>query len=706
MLENDLSSESKRLNLEKERAIKLFGGDNFSIEYEEESQRIRSAWERFVETGELEAGVVREVIASSWKRSREFGVDPNIKDIYQQVPDDEKERRLRNSHILCEVARPFLENLFVSLTKMEFAIALMDNEGFILQVFYTGVIKEVMDEIGVVPGQFWTEEIMGTTAPTIALSTGEPVQVVGEEHWCEIAKFATCVGAPIRGPEGNIAGILDISSRYELAGDHIHTYGMVLAAAKAIETQLQLRLAADKLHISHGYLNAALQSISDGLIILNKHLEVVQINNTARRLTGLNISQNLRRSVQNGMMLEKISAFAHTQKGFSGTETICKNNSGTDKRVLIDAEPIKDSEKRYVGAVLVLRELKQVSKLAQKIYGASAIYTFDDIIGEDPEFRRCVEVLKQASDSDAPIIITGESGTGKEMFAQAVHNHSYRRDGPFIPLNCAAIPRDLFESELFGYDEGAFTGAKRGGNPGKFELADGGTIFLDEIDSMSLDMQAKLLRVIEEKRVSRLGGTSFIPIDVRIIAASRKCLEECIREGTFRDDLYYRINVVDVNIPPLRERRNDIPLLASHFIKKYSKLSSGKARIPHAETLNTLRAYEWPGNVRELSNWAERLLAIGDGMESSRKTNSLEQNKRDNNEKENKIEVADVSDLESLKPHKLDEAEALIIRESIARNNGKITEAASDLGISRSTLYRKMAKYNIKVEKKVEKGPL
>jgi len=177
----------------------------------------------------------------------------------------------------------------------------------------------------------------------------------------------------------------------------------------------------------------------------------------------------------------------------------------------LDAEPILNVEGYCLGVVLILRELKRVRKLAQRIYGAHATYTFKDLIGEDPEFRMCVETLELASQSESPIIITGESGTGKEMFAQAVHNFSPRRDGPFIPLNCAAIPRDLLESELFGYDEGAFTGAKRGGNPGKFELADGGTIFLDEIDSMPLDMQAKLLRVIEEKRVLRLGGKAFIP---------------------------------------------------------------------------------------------------------------------------------------------------------------------------------------------------
>jgi transcriptional regulator with PAS, ATPase and Fis domain len=298
-------------------------------------------------------------------------------------------------------------------------------------------------------------------------------------------------------------------------------------------------------------------------------------------------------------------------------------------------------------------------------------------------------VLKRAADSDFPIVITGESGTGKEMFAHAIHNHSHRSEGPFIPLNCAAIPKDLLESELFGYDEGAFTGAKRGGNPGKFELADGGTIFLDEIDSMPLDMQAKLLRLIEEKRVLRLGGKGFIPVDIRIISASNKDLLERIAEGAFRDDLYFRLNVVSVSLPPLRERPGDIPLLARHFIGKYTKSAGEAERLLTPEILESLQSYEWPGNARELSNWVERLLALGnDGASGVDVPVSIGETR-----------TGEVPKSAEARRATLHEGEAsymkTLIVEAIKRNHGVMSKAASDLGISRSTLYRRIARHGI-----------
>jgi len=674
----------------------ILEGERTRATSNKEWKQVRAAWKKFLETGELENGAVSVAIASSWKRSKLLNVDPYMERINHTVSDEERGKRFEKSRILHEVAHPFLLNLFKSLKKMEVAIALMDGEGFILDVLGEGVIKELMDEIGLVPGQFWTEETMGTTAPSLTLSIGEPVQMVAEEHWCEIAKAATCVAAPILGPEEETAGILDISSRYEVAGDHIHTYGMVLAAAKAIETQLKLRLALDELYVSHEYLNAAVQSISDGLIILDGGLNVIQLNNLACRLTGLDIGKRLDGSITDAGVLERIHALTNSHSGLCGLEAVCNNSNNTDQRILLDAEPILDVKEHCRGVVLILRELKRVRKLAQRIYGAHAVYTFEDLIGEDPEFRMCIETLELASQSESPVVITGESGTGKEMFAQAVHNHSHRRDGPFIPLNCAAIPRDLLESELFGYDEGAFTGAKRGGNPGKFELADGGTIFLDEIDSMPLDMQAKLLRVIEEKRVLRLGGKAFIPVDVRVIAASCRDLQDRIRQGGFRDDLFYRINVVGVNIPPLRERRDDIPILAKHFMEKSAKSPSEVERFLKPDILDTLRAYEWPGNVRELSNWVERLLTIGNRSESSREIKASNGPKKDKTKKDKSPKASDSENANSIR---LDEAEALLIEEAIARNNGMISRAASDLGISRTTLYRKMAKYGIKIEK-------
>jgi len=653
-----------------------------------EQQQIMAAAEVYRNSGNLPPGVVRDVIADSWKRSRDNGVDPHMERVACTIAPEERNRRFEDARQLLEVAHAFIVNLYESTKETAVAVGLLDRDGLILEVLTEGVVKSLIDEAGLVPGHFINEESVGTFAPSLVLKTGQPQRVTSAEHWVVRASICTSVAAPIRDSSGEIAGIISVNVIYNAAEEHPHTYGMTIAAAKAIETQLRLKSTADELYRSHEYLMATIRSISDGLIILDRQLTVMEMNEHASDLTSLRVGGTLSAAMRDDDMYQKIEGITISHKGFSG-EAIFFDSHGSDQRVFLDAQPILDSGDRLLGVVLVIREMKRVRSLAHKIYGARARYCFDDIVGEDDRLARCITVLKRAADSDFPIVITGESGTGKEMFAHAIHNHSHRSEGPFIPLNCAAIPKDLLESELFGYDEGAFTGAKRGGNPGKFELADGGTIFLDEIDSMPLDMQAKLLRLIEEKRVLRLGGKGFIPVDIRIISASNKDLLERIAEGAFRDDLYFRLNVVSVSLPPLRERPGDIPLLARHFIGKYTKSAGEAERLLTPEILESLQSYEWPGNARELSNWVERLLALGnDGASGVDVPVSIGETR-----------TGEVPKSAEARRATLHEGEAsymkTLIVEAIKRNHGVMSKAASDLGISRSTLYRRIARHGI-----------
>ncbi|HWQ31200.1 MAG TPA: sigma 54-interacting transcriptional regulator [Negativicutes bacterium] len=249
-----------------------------------------------------------------------------------------------------------------------------------------------------------------------------------------------------------------------------------------------------------------------------------------------------------------------------------------------------------------------VRSLANRIMGSKAIYTFDKFVGSDERFLEVMEYAQKVSDSRSTILITGESGTGKEVFAQAIHNYSTRREEPFVAINCGAIPRNLMESELFGYEEGAFTGAKKGGSPGKFEIAYGGTLMLDEIGDMPIDMQIKLLRVIEEGVITRVGGTRQIPINVRIIAATNKNLVQEVENGNFRLDLYYRLNVLPIHLPALRERRGDIESIARYFMKSMSKRLNKKEVQLGDDMIQCLKEYNWPGNIRELENVIERMI--------------------------------------------------------------------------------------------------
>ena len=265
------------------------------------------------------------------------------------------------------------------------------------------------------------------------------------------------------------------------------------------------------------------------------------------------------------------------------------------------------------GAVVTLREMAEVKKIVSNFSTQEHCFSFEMILGDSPALAKAKQEAAQAAAGNVTVLIQGESGTGKELFARAIHNASARRDKPIIAINCAAIPEALLESELFGYEEGAFTGARRGGKPGKFELADGGTVFLDEIGDMSLSLQAKLLRVLQERKIERVGSTETTAIDVRIIAATHKDIEAMVRQGEFRQDLYYRINVFPLQIPSLRQRRQDLPLLIERFLARYRDKMAKNVEGIDADAYACLLEYGWPGNIRELENTIEYLVSIADG---------------------------------------------------------------------------------------------
>ena len=268
------------------------------------------------------------------------------------------------------------------------------------------------------------------------------------------------------------------------------------------------------------------------------------------------------------------------------------------------------------GRVLTLRETKRIKESAVRVTGAKAVYTFDHIVGNAPATQEVVRMARMAAQSDVTTLILGESGTGKELFAQSIHNGGRRANAPFVVVNCGALPRNLVQSELFGYDEGSFTGASRLGKPGKFELADNGTIFLDEIGEMPLEAQVSLLRLLQNGEVTRVGGKHTRLVNVRVLAATNRNLENAIRQNAFREDLYYRLNVFTLNVPPLRERSSDIALLINHFLDHFvASLGRGPLRVTD-RAMDVLLGYPWPGNIRELENVIERMVHMSQGVPS------------------------------------------------------------------------------------------
>lgn len=366
----------------------------------------------------------------------------------------------------------------------------------------------------------------------------------------------------------------------------------------------------------------------------------------------------------------------------SGTEIHTINN----RTCLVTVVPIKHDK-----SLIILKDESEIKRLQTALSheaakrGMVAKYTFSDIVGECPATVRCINLAKKLAQSDATVLLVGETGVGKELFAQSIHNSSSRKTGPFVAINCAAIPEGILESELFGYEGGSFTGALREGKRGLFELANGGTLFLDEIGEMPISLQSRLLRVLQNKEIMHLGGKNVIPVDVRIIAATNQDLEQAIKQKTFRQDLFYRISMFTLRIPSLKERREDIPALAQYFIQK-KNIKYGKNVPPPDDTfISRLMARDWPGNVRELENAMERYVFLYDLAEndtfddlSFNKWQPLSSAKDGDLLSENKITV-DINTME--------EMERQII--SILLNRYSISELAAILGISRSTIWRK-----------------
>lgn len=343
----------------------------------------------------------------------------------------------------------------------------------------------------------------------------------------------------------------------------------------------------------------------------------------------------------------------------------------------------QDEEKEIL---YLFTDAKRERKLANRIIENCAIYNFDKIIYKSKKMERIIGFAKKIADSKSTVLITGESGTGKEVFAQSIHNISSRREMPFIAINAAAIPRNLIESELFGYEGGAFTGAKRGGHPGKFEIADKGTIFLDEIGEMPLELQTRLLRVLEEGIVSRVGSVEQNYVNVRIIAASNKDLKREVTLGNFREDLFYRLNVLPLRLIPLRERKEDIEPLINYFMETLSKrLNKRKVKITKGE-MEILLKYDWPGNVRELENLVELTINLEIFPYEVFKNYKLDKNKQ-----QKEIEITSIDE----DKYSLNEIEKNHILYMLKKNDGNISLTARKLGISRNTLYRKMEKFNL-----------
>lgn len=451
-------------------------------------------------------------------------------------------------------------------------------------------------------------------------------------------------------------------------------------------------------------LAAVLDLAYDGIMAINSHGYVTTVNRAMMEFLDARAEQIMGRKASEvfpELELEGIIATGAADEGDARTIR--------EKKCIVIRQPIKKGD-QVLGAVAKitfkgLNRLPEMVKRLETLENQISYYRdelsrvthsgirFEDIVGNSPQMDGAKNMARQTSRSLSSVLLLGESGTGKELFASAIHNHS-GRTGPFVKVNCAAMPDNLLESEFFGYEEGAFTGAKKAGKPGKFELAHKGTLFLDEVGDMSLQLQSKLLRALQEREFERVGGVKTIRVDVRIIAATNRDIEKLMEEGKFREDLYYRLNVIAIRVPPLRERNGDIYPLAAHLIRKYNRILGCRVRGVSPKAMEILMGHWWPGNVRELENVVERALNIvsdGDMLPSHLPEYLQEKSKA--NTPENGYEEA-LFDMESC----IAGAEKEIVLRALAEAGGNRSKAARILGISRTKLYDRLKKHGIGIK--------
>jgi PAS domain S-box-containing protein len=447
-------------------------------------------------------------------------------------------------------------------------------------------------------------------------------------------------------------------------------------------------------------LSSFVESLPEGVLILDRVGTVLYLNQSGAVMLGLENENCLGRHVSDIVDFRPVVLRAlETGRGYLDKEFHIDSPSRGRLHFLKSAIMLRDKRGEVMGVIDSFRKLPEARTGKQTGGGACSRYTFADILGGDPQFLNAKRLAEIASSTDATVLLDGESGTGKELIAHAIHSASERRDGPFVVVNCAGLPDSLIESELFGHAPGSFTGASREGYMGKFEQATSGTIFLDEIGELPLEMQSKLLRVVQDKTFTRLGSSSYITTDVRIIVATNRNLEEEVARKHFRGDLFYRLNVLRITLPPLRQRRKDIFLLTDAIVEKLAcrygvlppKISAGVRQLLHD--------YAWPGNIRELENVLERAIILSGGCgELTAETIPLRPERGGCEESLYEGISQPTHPAEPVRQERvmsLEAVERAAILAALEQNQHNITSTARRLGISRNTLYRKMEKYQL-----------
>jgi transcriptional regulator of acetoin/glycerol metabolism len=631
---------------------------------------LREARRQLLERGGVDAGLIDDALGRSWQRSRAFGLAPAGRlpgAPHASAP--QLARALEQQHELVAHARPVMEYLCQQACDADGLVILADAGGMLLQALGDASFADRAQRVALRPGACWHEQWRGTNAIGTALADAAPAVIRGAEHYLERNGFLTCTAAPIVDPGGRVLGVLDVSGDHR--GHHRHTLALVRSAARMIEHRLFETRHAAALRLRLHAQPEGIGTLAEGLVALSDGGWLVGADTAARAMLGLG-PQDIGARTVDALLQVDVEGLYRWARAQAQVPRPLRRPDGSVLWARIEAG----------------RGLPEAGAAPVPRISAPAA---DDALAAldtgDPAMQAAVARGRRAVDKPIALLLQGESGTGKEVFARALHASSARRGGPFVAVNCAALPETLVEAELFGHRPGAFTGAAREGAPGRIREAHGGTLFLDEIGDMPLAMQARLLRVLQDRQVLPLGGGKPVAVDFRLVCATHRRLRAELQAGRFREDLYYRLNGLTLELPPLRERR-DLPQLVSRLLRD---LAPGRDLQLGAEVARAMARYRWPGNLRQLHNALQTACAMLDEHDAQLDWHHLPDDLS-----------AELREAPPPRREAADEAVDLralserTVRQIVAECAGNRSEAARRLGISRNTLYRKLRELGLR----------
>lgn len=644
-----------------------------------------NSWEQFVSTGEFGDISPRQVICESWIRSRTIGLDPESTRAPTAITADVLEEKIKQGD-LGRAASNVINELSNALAGTKHVVVLGDEKGRMLLSVGHEQVRDELEEINFRPGGLWSEQEVGPNGIGTPLALNRPEVIMGHEHYCKGWQPWVCYGAPIPGLYGDQpAGVIDITAP---AGEvRTETMTLAISMAHSIHSGLSFLQLQRRETLRTVCRDRMIRWPNEGVLVLDENGYIIDFNSKASRLMNLKFPQMVENPVTH--FLPDIWAVTHKSIQNNITEEMLmemKSENGISQTVRVRVEPVLHRQQN-LGALVVISGREVFDSSARKAVGESKSsqstkYNFDNIRGRSPRLQSVIALAKAAARDplQSNVLLVGETGVGKEMIAHSIHAESHRAEKPFIAINCGAMPRELIESELFGYVAGTFTGARRDGMKGKFEHAGGGTLFLDEIDSLDSDVQAKFLRVLDHNEITRIGSVKPIHVDVRIIAAGSNGLPTLIESGQFRQDLFHRLSVLEIDIPPLRDRADDVIDLAYEFIETEC-WEAGRSLLDFSEDVkDAMLTYDWPGNIRELQNLCKRwvLIVQGDTVE-----------KEDLPEKMTSEKMRSRSALDHFENQNLRVVNDELIMAALKETGGNISKAARTLGIDRTTIYRR-----------------